>query len=126
LDEVVEGVPVALVLDPEDQLALAILHGENGQGVSDDLLARALVQIALVELVREVHVGVPLIGEHPGAALALEHDGEMVAILELERGEYPVSVEALRGEAELVADLLAKISLDSLRSHGVSPSRSES
>lgn len=118
LDEVKERVAIPLVADADAQLSFDILDRKGIQGIGDNLLACALGQALLVQIIRQVHVGVALICEQPGAVFLAQHHDQVIAIVEVEWGENPVTRPSCRFEKDLVAYLAAKICLDVRDCHG--------
>ena len=60
------------------------------------------MQILLLDVIGQVHVGVGLVGEHPPRSVLLEDNCQMVAIVEQERGEHAETVDAFARQPDLL------------------------
>ena len=74
LNERIERVAELSVRHVRDELAIPILDLKYRQRVGNDRLARAPVQVLLIDVIGEVHVGMRFIGQYPLLAHSLQDD----------------------------------------------------
>lgn len=119
-----ETVSVLLVGNEQPQFSVPVLHGKRRESVRNYLLPRATLQVALVKVVREVHVGVPLVRQYPSVAFSFEDHRKVVPIIKEKGREDTIAPDPLVKQAHVLANFPSEIRLNGLKRHDDSVSNS--
>jgi len=99
------------------KLSFPILYTESRQSVSDDLLTRSSLEIALGYGIRQMHERMAFIGQDPTVLFPFEDHREVVTIVEHEGCENAIPVDTFGAKRHALANLLSEIPLDITDDH---------
>jgi hypothetical protein len=107
-----ERVAKPVVAYSPDELPVSILHLKNREGVADSFFAVAALRVLFIRVIAQMHIRVAFIRQKPRIVYAFEDDGQVIAILEQERGEYPIPVQPFSLQENLQGDFFLKVAFN--------------